>query len=421
MSSAMCPGIINASYDNDKLPPIRISLFLDCKRLSTLVMNSIITAIKRPYKLLFHNNTAERPNGQWLGVFGDLIHNRSDISISQQTVNYDRHQVMYNSPILGYTNVISILSGKIFDKSDNSFNMLGTFTLEMWTIYAILLLLVAIVSEVIHMKSVLRFLSVVRIGNNYFNLIMQFLRQPQEYFTRICCIKHYVINTSTLISITLMIIFFNTDYSSDLIRHPLLHINSIDDLALLIEKYPDVKIIFNKQGLSGVLLMQLIEWQGHQAELIKSKLEDVPIYKFNYEEVYNGQSVIIAHDRNFERMMKVNPELKFHVSSDRHYGSQSGLFYSKSIDINLKNKVDSICYAIFESGMLNSFRELRRRTIRLKFNDGSHSQEIFSMDFIEKRFQIFKLCFTTIIFLLLIEIIICKISFIASLVIFLSK
>ena len=310
MSSAMCPGIINASYDNVTLSIIRISLFVDCKRLSTLVMNSIITAIKRPYKLLFHNNTTERLNGQWLGVLGDLIHNRSDISIRQQTVNYDRYQVMYNSPILGYTNVISILSGKIFDKSDNSFNMLGTFTLEMWTIYAILLLLVAIISEVIHMKSVLRFSSVVRMAEKYFDLIMQFLRQPHKYFTRICCIKHFVMNIMTLISITLMIIFFNTDFSSDLIRHPLLHINSIDDLALLIEKYPDVKIIFNKQGLSGVLLMQLIEWQGQKAELIKSKLEDVPIYKFNYEEVYNGQSVIIAHDRKFERMMKVNPELK---------------------------------------------------------------------------------------------------------------
>ena len=420
MSSAICPGIMNASYDNNNLTSIRISMLVDCKRLSTLVMNSIINAIKRPYRLLVHNSTAERSNGQWIGVFGDLINNRSDICITEQTVNYERHSMMYNSPILGYTNVISILSGQIFDNSNNSINLFDTFTLEMWTIYAILLLLVAIVSEVIHMKSVLRFSSVVTMADNYFALIMAFLNQAQEYFTRICCLKHYVMNTTTLITITLMIIFFNTEFSSDLIHNPLIRIDSLDDLVQYTEKYPYVKIYFQKHGLSEALLMQLLQRQGQKAEIIKSRLVDSRSSKFNYEQVYNGKSIIIAHDIAFQRMMIINPELKFRISSDRHFGSQAGLFYSKSIDINLKYKVDSVCHAIFESGMLNSFRELRRRTIRLKFNDGGHSQENFSMDFIEKRFQFFKLCFITLIFFLLIEIVICKISFIVSLVIFLS-
>ena len=339
MSSAICPGIINASYDNDNLAPIRISLLVDCKRLSTLVMNSIITAIKRPYKLLFHNNTAERSNGQWLGVFGDLIHNRSEICVSEHSVNYDRYQVMYNSPILSYTNVISILSGQIFDNSHNSIKIFDTFTLELWIIFAILLLLVAIVSEVIYMIQTKSFftLSSLKMAEKYFVFIMQFLCQPHKYFTRIFCSKHYVMNTTTLISITLMIIFFNTEFSSDLIHNPLFHIDSMNDLVQFIAKYPDVKIICNKQGLSGVLLMQVLEWQGYQAEMIDSRLEDMPSYKFNYEEVYNGQSVIIAHDILFERMINVNPHLKFHISIDRHYGSQMGLFYSKRIKTVLLN------------------------------------------------------------------------------------
>ena len=328
---------------------------------------------------------------------------------------------MYNSPILSYTNVISILSGQIFDNSHNSIKIFDTFTWELWTIFAILLLLVAIVSEVIYMIQTKSFftLSSLKMAEKYFVFIMQFLCQPHKYFTRICCSKHYVMNTTTLISITLMIIFFNTEFSSDLIHNPLFHIDSMNDLVQFIAKYQDVKIICNKQGLSGVLLMQVLEWQGYQAEMIESKLVDMPSYKFNYEEVYNGQSVIIAHDILFERMINVNPHLKFHISSDRHYGSQMGLFYSKSIDNELKYKVDSICYAIFESGMLNSFRELRRRTQRIKFNDVGFMKENVSMDFIEKIVHFFVLCFATIIFILSMEIIISKISFITSLVAFL--
>ena len=82
---------------------------------------------------------------------------------------------------------ISILGGKISDNSFKSSNVFESFSLELWTIYGSLLLLVAIISEVIHMNS---YPSLVRTVDNYFELIMKFLNQSQKYFSRICCYKH---------------------------------------------------------------------------------------------------------------------------------------------------------------------------------------------------------------------------------------
>ena len=413
MSAVVCPGLNHYSYDNVNFTVVRISMFVNCKMMSTMVLKSVLNAIQRPYSLSVHNGKGGKsPGGQWSGVHGDLIHNRTDICVDFQSINYDRYQMLYNSPMLAYSNVISILSGMIYDNSRNSINVFDSFPLEMWIIFGSLLLLVSIISEIIHTKFFFTFTSLVVITDNYFALIMQLLSQGQEYFTRICCIKHYVMNTMALISISLITFFFNSKVSSDIIYNPLLHIDSIDDLAYLISQHTDIKVITDKRSTSWPLLE---EWPGYNFETIKKTIENVPMNKFNYEQVYNGKSILIGHDNVFERMMNFNPELKFHISKDRHYGSQVGLFYSKSIDQDLRYKVDFVCQAIFESGLQNSYMALRQRSNRIKVIGNGHSQESISMEFIEKRIQFFIISFTTLVLLLIMEIFVCKINFIRTL------
>ena len=390
---------------------------VNCNKISTLVVNSLLNAIQRPYTLSFHNGKVGKSRGQWSGVYGDLIHNRTDICVDFQSLNYHRYQILYNSPILGYTNVISMLSGIIYDNSRKSITVFDSFPLQMWIIFGFLLLLVAIISEVIHTKSIFTFTSLMVITDNYLALIMQFLNQGQEYFTRICCIKHHVMNSMALLSITLITFFFNSKVSSDLIYNPLLHIDSIDDLAHFKSQHNDIKIIIDKSFTSWFLLEQ---WPGRNFETIKETIENVPMNKFNYEEVYNGKSILIGHDIIFQWIMNFNPELKLHISSDRHYGSQVGLFYSKSINKDVRYKVDFICRAIFESGMLNSYIQIKQLFHRIKVNSYGHSQENVSMDFIEKRIQFFVLTFNTLALILIIEILVCKINFIGTLFRFLS-
>ena len=228
MSVVHCRGLKNFSHDQMNGTSIRIALLNDCRFTSDLVLNSVISGLKRRVKFTYHDKFISGSDGNWSGIHGDLIHNRSDICANFNSADPFRFNLMHFSPLLGYINRISILSGKITDNSFESFNVFESFPIELWIIYGSLILVVAIISEILHLNS---YPSLMKILDNYFGLIMQFLSQSQKYFTRICCIKHILMNTTTLISITLMSLFLNTKLSSNLIYNPILHIDSMDELA----------------------------------------------------------------------------------------------------------------------------------------------------------------------------------------------
>ena len=404
VSMNSCPGFKNSSYDHVNLPLFRIVLHNDCKWILSLVMNSIINAIKRPYNLTFHDNFDL--------VFDDLVNNRSDICANHNHINYHKHEIMKISPPLGYSNAISILGGKIYQNSYNDFNDFNSFPLELWTIFGSALLMVAIVSEVILMESFFRFSTVNRIMRNLFTLIMQFFTQSQQYFSRICCIKHILIKSTTLISVTLMTLFFNSKFSSDLIHNPLLRIDSLDDLAQFITNHPDVEIIADNRTVTWKLLM---EWQGKKAEIIRSKLKGLFTFKHNYHHVYHGKTLIIGQDGVFQHMVQVNPDLKFHISNNRHYGSQFGLLYSKNINNEVKMIVDSVCMAIFESGLINSYQEARKHHPSLNINEFDYFHQDISINMLGWLIYLLMYCLISLVFILLMEIIMSKISFIKKL------
>ena len=405
MSVFYCKGLENFNYDKINVTPIRIAVHNDCKFTSVLILNSVISGLKRPYKFTYHDDFLSGSNGNRTGVYGDLIHNRSDIYANMNSVNLFRFRMMKFSPLLGYSNRISILSGKISDNSFKSSNVFETFPLELWTIYGLLLIVVAIGSEILHLNS---YPSLVRIVDNYFGLIMQILSQSQKYFTRVCCIKHIVMNTTTLISITLMTLFLNTKLSSNQIHNPIFHINSMDELGQFISEHRDFKLVSDNRTTSWPLI---INWQGEHSDMIRKKLSSVPQHKYDYSDVYNGKTFIIGHDITFHEMINVNSHLKFHISRDRHYGSQLVISYSKSIDKDLKNKLDLICMSLFESAMLTSYKELKTRVIRLNIIDFDHHHGNISMDFIVTRIRFFILCFVSLVILLIIEIILAEYNY----------
>ena len=399
MSVEYCQGLKNFSHDQINVTPIRIALFNDCRFTSILILNSVISGLKRPFIFTFHDKIISGSDGNWSGLHGELIHNRSDIMGSLNSINLFRFRMMHFSPLLGYSNRISILSGKISDNSLKSFNVFEYFSIELWIIYASLLIVVAIISEILHLNSKL---SMVRIVDNYFALIMKFLDQSQKYFTRICCIKHLVMNTTTLISITLMTLFFNTQLSSNLIHNPLLHIDSIDDLALFISQHFQVNLVSDNRITSWPIIMNL---EGQQGEIIQKRITNVATLDYDYSDVYNGKTIIIGPDFIFLDMMNVNSHLKFQISRERHYSTQLGLSYSKSIDKNLKYKLDSICMTLFESGMINSYKEIRSKVKWLNIVDFDDDDDNISMDFIITRIRFFIFCFIFLNVLLIIEVV----------------
>ena len=79
MSVFYCNGLKNYSNDQINVTPIRIAINNDCKFTSILILNSVISFLKRPVTFTYHDEYLAGPDGNWSGVYGDLIHNRSDI------------------------------------------------------------------------------------------------------------------------------------------------------------------------------------------------------------------------------------------------------------------------------------------------------------------------------------------------------
>ncbi len=142
---------------------------------------------------------------------------------------------------------------------------------------------------------------------------------------------------------------------------------------------------------------------------------NVPVHKFNYEDVYNGKTLIIGHEVIFNIIINVNPELNFHISNNRQYGLQFGLLYSKSIDKDLQYRLDLASMAIFESGIAEeSIFETRNHNKRINIRENDTFEQKISIDFIEKRILFFAYYFAFLLVLISIEIIISKFCFIIS-------
>ena len=131
MSVVHCQGLKNYNHDQINVTPIRIAIHNDCKRTSVLILNSVLSGLKRPYKFTYHDEIISGSDGNWTGIHGDLIHNRSDIYANFNAINLFRFNRMQFSPFLGYSNLISILSGKISDNSFKNFNVFESFPLEL--------------------------------------------------------------------------------------------------------------------------------------------------------------------------------------------------------------------------------------------------------------------------------------------------
>ena len=111
---------------------------------------------------------------------------------------------------------------------------------------------------------------------------MRFLNQDQNRLSRICCISHLILYSSTLISIFLMTILFNSDLLSNILYNPLLNIDSFDDLARFLSTHPDVLLISDNATITWKLMRA---WPDKQVQRLFRKLHHAPMDQFDSEQV----------------------------------------------------------------------------------------------------------------------------------------
>ena len=149
MTDSRCHVLKNSSH-NDDIPPLRIALYDNCKLTSIDLLNSLTDSLKMPYILTFHPTSKKVYNNGWTGILGDIVDNNSDIGASLYVSTYQRLEVVDFSPMLGYGNGFSILSGKIFGNTGNQFNVFNGYSTDVWTVIGITLIIVAIFENIFY-------------------------------------------------------------------------------------------------------------------------------------------------------------------------------------------------------------------------------------------------------------------------------
>ena len=285
MSDSRCQTLKNSSQPGD-IRPIRIALADNCNYILFDALNTIIESLRMPYVLTFHKTIES--------LFQEVFDNRSDIGGAYLTPEYQKFGMIDYSPIVGYGSPISILSGKIFANTGNQFNVFKSFTTDLWIMFSITLITVAFFEIFLHFQDKHSLFSfIIKIFSNLFHFIIRFLNQNSKKYLRICCSKHLILNSTTLISIFLLTLFFNSEILSNIVYNPLLHIDSLGDLAQFISTNPDVSLITDNSSYTWYLMKT---WRDDQVQMLFRKMKAVFIFDFDYERVYRGKSIIIFFD-----------------------------------------------------------------------------------------------------------------------------
>ena len=345
-----CPGLIyNTSYDNSDKEPLRVAVLAGCRLTEVKVFNIIIKAIERPITLTYHQNYGKEDNGQWNGIIGELINNRSDFSANIAEVLYNRYQNIQYSPSFFFGNAITILTGKILANNGNEFMLLSSFSLKLWLTLCAMLIVISICNSILHKEYSKWTFHLVGVVGHFMKLWVVFINQSIQ-FGNICCVKHLIVNSVTVISIFLMTLFFTSEILSNIIIQPLIKIDTMDDLVKYTKQNPNVKLFSDNLTSSWKVMTQ---WDDERAKFVLPRITSLPYHEFDYNQVYHGKSIMILYDSIFERMLNFNQDLTFYMSSDRLFAFQYSLLYSKYIDNKTKIFIDSIISSLFESGIYN--------------------------------------------------------------------
>ena len=343
-SNYQCPGLINSSTDQyDDKVPLRVAVYRGCDFTAIDIFNIIIKELKRPFVITY----CDSYDGLEKSIINELVNNRSDFSPNWADVNHDRYQMIQYTPPLYFANAITILSGKIFSHSGNGFSIMSSFSLEIWLSLFAMIIVVAICTSILHKEFSNGTMYSLDVVGHFLKLWAVFINQSNQ-FGNICCVKHLILNSVIVISLFVMSLLLSSEILSKLLLHQLVKINNLDDLVEFVTKNNHIKLISDNLTQPWSIMR---DWPDERGQFIFHKMTSVKYINFDYKQVYHGESILIFFDKNLKQILKLNPDLSFHISSDRLFSKQQGFLYSKHIDIETKRYIDTIISSLVENGI----------------------------------------------------------------------
>ena len=386
-----CRGLIESNnyYNNSiDIAPLRVAVLNRCRLTLVDYFNIIIKAIKRPFDLTY----CESYNGPGINIVDELVNNRSDFSPNIAGVNYDYYQTIQYSSKFFFGNVITILSGKILANNGIGLSLLDIFSLEIWIIFIIMLIFISISNGIMHKEN-----SKCKFLDHFTKLWTMFINQSITY-GNICCVKHLILNSVTVISIFIMTLLFTSQILSNLCFHPLVMIDTLDDLVEYVTQHDDLKLISNDISSSWLIMKK---WEDEKGKFLFNRMTSVPDFNNLYKQVYHGKYFIISYDTTFEHIVANNPGLYFHMSADRLFSKSHGMLYSKNIDIKIKRLIDSIMSSMLESGIYKHNHD-KQFSRHLNIEEDDPSQTI-SLSYFKKIVILYSYKVILLLFILIIE------------------
>ena len=273
-----CPGLINSKDEYSNKTSLRIAVLKDCYFTLVDHFNDIIKALEMPFVLTHCDGYGEQVNGQWTGIVGELVNNRSDLTASISEFNYDYYQSIMYSPVFTSANAITILTGRILANNNNGFWIMNSFSPVLWLSFFTMIVVISLVNKILHQeyKTSCK-IYLIDVLDCFLKLWAVFINQSSQFGSNICCHKHLIVISLTIISIFVMSLSFNSEILSNLLFHPVVKIDNLDDLVKYISEHDDVEIISDNMSTTWNILRN---WQEDHVQTIYKRMKSVSLYRF---------------------------------------------------------------------------------------------------------------------------------------------
>ena len=342
----LCVAPNNITLGQDDMP-LRITVFNTDKsqpkcsvhfNLVRAIIKTLAIAVQIDYSPKF----GRLIDGKYNGDIGRLVNNELDVVVGTYIATYKRSQHTQLSKPLGYSSPIAILSGRISEHSiQNGFHVFETFSMSVWICIMISIIVVVIIEHYMHK---------VPIENLVFRIILAYscmLGQSSRQLARYCCFKHLIVFGINLYCFSCLRLNFQIFILMDQVQDSAITIDSIDDIVNLFSSTRNnISVIANKKLLTWRLIERSKDgnFQTVFSNLIDSE-------NISFDDIYRGKLIAIENRRYIQSVVNANKHLGFHLGHNHYYESANVIFYSKTIDNKVKDKIDSVIVRVYESGL----------------------------------------------------------------------
>ena len=342
----LCVPLYNATF-RSIVKPLRISMYNTdkskpkCSIYFNLV-NAIVKTLGIPIRIEFGPYLGRLVKGKWDGIIGQLVNNELDVALGAHTATYERFQWTQLSTLLGYSSPLSILSGRISENTiHNDFHVFNTLSLGVWTVIVLSIILIAIVDHHLHKVPSENLVSRIILTYTYM------LGQSSRHLKKYCCLKHMLVIGMGLYCFKCLRLYFETFILIDQVEDSYITINSLDDIDnLLCSTTRNISVIANKKFLTWRLL------ENSKDEIFQKVFNHITNYDtIGFDDIYRGRQIAINNGRYLQSVVNANKHLGFHLGRHQYYESANVIYYSKTIDNRVKQKIDSVIVRVYESGL----------------------------------------------------------------------